>query len=203
MLLHEILYTHGTDKVNYSVLYHALFEARRMSIGSILEIGIGTLEPEAHSSMVGWARDGYRQGASLRVWKEYFPNAAIYGWDVQPDTQFTEPGIKTFLCDSTDSIQVAECIRAMEVSEFDLVIDDGSHLPQDQLATLENVLPYVCDGGIYVIEDIDIHSPLTQTPELIGEICGRSPYFCVGFKRNLVVICKRNDAAPDLFVKRL
>ena len=38
--------------------------------------------------------ENYKQGASLRSWQEYFPNAMIYGGDIQEDTQFEENRIK-------------------------------------------------------------------------------------------------------------
>jgi hypothetical protein len=38
--------------------------------------------------MVGYAGEGYKPGGTLRSWREFFPNATIYGIDVQPETQF-------------------------------------------------------------------------------------------------------------------
>jgi len=36
----------------------------------------------------------------------------------------------------------------------DIVIDDGGHLPEQQLVTLEELLPHVRPGGVYFCEDI-------------------------------------------------
>ena len=38
---------------------------------------------------------------------------------------------------------------------FDIVIDDGSHVPSHQLLTFETVWPHITPGGIFVIEDIE------------------------------------------------
>ena len=35
-----------------------------------------------------------------------------------------------------------------------LIIDDGSHKPRDQAATLKNLWPLLAPGGVYVIEDV-------------------------------------------------
>ena len=37
---------------------------------------------------------------------------------------------------------------------FDVIIDDGSHLNQHQIFTFETLYPFVKDGGVYVIEDV-------------------------------------------------
>jgi hypothetical protein len=37
---------------------------------------------------------------------------------------------------------------------FDLIIDDGSHVVADQIATARYALPLLAPDGIYVIEDV-------------------------------------------------
>ena len=37
---------------------------------------------------------------------------------------------------------------------FDVVIDDGSHLPSDQIASIEFLWPHVATGGCYIVEDL-------------------------------------------------
>ena len=50
MTIQDLFHKYGTDKVEYAVLYHALLETRRQSVRAVLEVGIGTLIPDAHSS---------------------------------------------------------------------------------------------------------------------------------------------------------
>lgn len=38
---------------------------------------------------------------------------------------------------------------------FDLIIDDGLHLPHANFNTIEALLPLLAKGGVMVIEDID------------------------------------------------
>jgi hypothetical protein len=45
--------------------------------------------------------------------------------------------------------------------------DDGSHEPDDQLATLKNLYPHFRDWGFYFIEDVNEHSRLYQNPRLV------------------------------------
>ena len=85
----ELLDSEGSDKGTwYCGLYDVLLQPHRFTTRSVLEIGIGTLIPNAISSMVGYAASHYRPGGSLRVWRAFFPQASIHGIDVAADTQF-------------------------------------------------------------------------------------------------------------------
>ena len=118
-------------------------------VKAVLEIGIGTMISGVHSSMVGFAQEGYKPGGSLRAWRDFFPNATIYGMDVQPDTQFNdEKRIVTFLCNSIDPDQVGEMMGKLGNAKFDIIIDDGSHVIDDQFKTLRNFFPFLKGGGI-------------------------------------------------------
>ena len=40
--------------------------------------------------------------------------------------------------------------------KFDVIIDDGSHIPWHQIFTLETIFDtFLKDGGVYIIEDIE------------------------------------------------
>jgi hypothetical protein len=49
---------------------------------------------------------------------------------------------------------------------FDIILDDASHLPDDQVATLEAFGGYLSDDGLFVIEDIDGKYQDTLQPRL-------------------------------------
>ena len=38
--------------------------------------------------------------------------------------------------------------------KFDYIIDDGSHMEQDQIKTFQMLKPFMKEGGVYIIEDI-------------------------------------------------
>jgi hypothetical protein len=182
-----------TDKLinGYADFYDCLFWKNRLEVKAVLEIGIGTMIPGVHSSMVGFAPEGYLPGASLRSWRDFFPHAIIYGLDVQPDTQFdNEKRIVTFLCDSTNAVQVEDLMQKLGHIKFDIIIDDGSHTKENQIATLKNFFPLVRESGTYVIEDI-VYGGLFHHPEEIRSVCGASPFFFAGPQNNPVAITKR------------
>ena len=155
----------------------------------MLEIGIGTLIPEARWSMVGWGAPHYKPGGSLRSWRDYFPNADIMGFDVQPDTQFREERISTFICDSTDGNAVSAVIEERNFRDIDLIVDDGSHRPTDQLSTLKNCFKFLRHGGLYVIEDVGGGEIFNYKTD-ISEIVGKSIIFNIGLGFNPIFIIK-------------
>ncbi|MBV8188761.1 MAG: tetratricopeptide repeat protein [Alphaproteobacteria bacterium] len=189
----------GTDKVTngYADLYDCLFRKNRHQVESLLEIGIGTMLPGVHSSMVGYAPEGYKPGGSLRAWGEFFPHAIIHGIDVQPDTQFHDDGrILTFLCDSTDATQVDHWRQSVKAKSFDIIIDDGSHQLNDQIATLQNFFPLLKTNGTYIVEDV-IPGGIFNHVDKIKAICGDSPFFFAGPHNNPLVITKAKPIAKS------
>lgn len=197
--LDEILDRHVSDKQRangYAPIYHAIFRHLRDRPLALLEIGIGTLVDGAISSMHGFDHDlpGYRPGASLRAWREYFPNASIYGVDVQPDTMIVgEPRISTALCDSTDAKAAAAYLA--RTAGFDIIIDDGVHHPDLQLQTLHNFYPSLKPDGFYVIEDVQPHGSWANTPARKSEFeraIGKALHFTVSCRKaDIIVISKR------------
>src|SRR5579863_5736399 len=131
MDLDELFNHYGSDKTRngYAPIYHSLFKHIKNNRINLLEIGIGTMIPGVHSSMVGYSLPGYKPGGSLRAWRDYFPNSNILGADVQSDTQFTEDRISTILCDSTSPEKTEEIFKG---KSFDIIIDDGSHYDEHQ-----------------------------------------------------------------------
>lgn len=97
---------------------------------------------------------GIYSGGSLRMWQNYFGNKCrIYGIDIQAECKkYEKENIRVFIGDQSD-LKFWNDFRK-EVSEVDIFIDDGSHQPQDQITTLEQILPIIRPGGVYVCEDI-------------------------------------------------
>ncbi|MFG2426610.1 hypothetical protein [Streptomyces sp. NPDC048590] len=106
---------------------------------NLLEIGVG-----------GYSRAG-QGGASLRMWKHFFPNAHIFGMDIQDKSFVDEDRITTFVGDQSDPGSLVGV--AAKVGTLDVIIDDGSHLSPHILTTFETLFPLLRDGGIYAVED--------------------------------------------------
>lgn len=151
---------YGTDKGGlkpsessihrYTDFYHILFSGRREEIKSILEFGIGSIDEEVPSNM---GPDG-RPGASLRMWKEFFPNADIFGVDIDPKTLIHEERIQTRILDQLDSNQLSDFSKEMN-REWDLIIDDGLHSQISILNTISAAIDYLSNTGYLIVEDLD------------------------------------------------
>jgi hypothetical protein len=97
---------------------------------------------------------GVSGGGSLQLWKRYFgPNATIVGIDIDPAcASMEERQISVRIGDQSDQAFLADV-----VSEFgppDIVIDDGSHMPNHMWASFSYLYPVLTRDGVYLVEDL-------------------------------------------------
>ena len=97
---------------------------------------------------------GVLGGGSHRAWAARWPDASVYGLDIDPDTIISDGRVATFVA---DQLRVEELISTAEKmpSSFELIVDDGWHQPEAGLKSLSVFLPRLVPGGYYVVEDID------------------------------------------------
>lgn len=149
---------YGTDKSSkfhgYAKWYEQHLSARRKSVRSVLEIGIGGI-----TSHAGYETEA--GGQSLRLWQHYFPNAHIVGIDIEHKV-VKGPRISVEQ-GSQDDVQFLAHI-ADRFGPFDLIVDDGSHIGRHVRASFDALFEHVKPGGTYVIEDL----ALAYAPELEG-----------------------------------
>lgn len=99
-----------------------------------------------------------KPGASLRVWRDYFPNAKVIGADIDRDILFQDERISTHFCDQTNPQAISDLWNAVGDVEFDLMIDDGLHTYEAGVSLFENSFHKLKPGGVYVIEDVTLES---------------------------------------------
>jgi len=203
--LTEIMRKHGTDKAsdhhNYSQYYSALFDPIREEKLNLLEIGIGTMNPNIPSSMIGtpWK---YVPGSSLRAWEEYFPNANIYGCDIDKDILFQKGRISTFYVDQTNPDSIREKICETPIT-FDIIIDDGLHHFPTNWAMLKQIFSKLNPGGIYVIEDILNFDSKILEEDFVRENKGTFDYIKIPNPKNTAdnnVLVVRKSVQRDLVI---
>jgi hypothetical protein len=187
----KIALKYGTDKCpqiahSYTPFYYELLRDKRDSFKKILELGIGYI----------WRgnRAYYQHGASLYMWREFFPNAHIYGADILPETLFGADRITTFYCDETKEKDLKSLIEKTG-SDIDLFVDDGSHKTSHQIFTARTLMPLLKEDVIYIIEDVGYPREVKKAlPEYecetpwIEPLCTTAPR---GVSRNKLVIVKR------------
>lgn len=131
---------YDTDKDSwhsYGKTYERLLGERRGTVEGVFEIGID-------------------KGGSLEAFRDYFPKALVVGFDIDPGTMVHgEERITTFTGNARDHDALSKAARSRW--GYDLIVDDGSHLPVDQYAAIRVLWPFLRVGGFYSIEDLDIN----------------------------------------------
>ncbi len=147
-----------TDKLvhGYALLYAAVPE----DIKTLLEIGV-------------------HKGGSLLAWQELFPQAEIYGLDATLSLlgeNFPKTGQRIHLIEH-DAMR----FDPFSLPDFDLVIDDCTHEPQDILAVWNCFYPKT--RGTYIIEDLCLDhfrqiwdAVISTNPELLVSFCRMSDH---------------------------
>jgi len=147
----DLGFKYRTDKCpqvqhNYTPIYYEMFKDRRETVKKVVEMGIGY--PESMFKV-----KNYTTGASLLMWRDFFPNAQIYGADIHRAALFTADRIKTFLCDETREKHIKDLIKQTG-GDIDLFVDDGNHYREVQVFLCLTVMPLLKKDVIYSIEDI-------------------------------------------------
>lgn len=139
---------------SYSIEYFNILKDKKHNIKNVLEIGVGT--NEIMNPICG---ESYKIGASLKSWRDFFPNSRIIGLDINKEVLFEDERIKCFYVDQSNEISLEKTIENIneyynENIEYDLIIDDGSHIKEHMILTFETYKKYLKSGGLYIIEDI-------------------------------------------------
>lgn len=134
--LTEIGKKYGTDKATYH-LYTELYEAyfKEFTNPTIMEIGI-------------------YNGSSIHMYQEFWNlQCNIVGVDRGDQLGFQNPYPNVKMVGADQGVK-AQLEAAAHGYGFDIIVDDGSHMISDQLISIATLFPYLKEGGIYIIEDL-------------------------------------------------
>lgn len=97
---------------------------------------------------------GCGHGGSLQLWKKYFgPHAQIVGLDINKEClQFEEDQIAVRIGDQKDAKFLGRVLE--EFGTPDIVLDDGSHVMEDVVATFRFLYQRTSPCGVYMVEDL-------------------------------------------------
>ena len=137
--LKSIAEIYKSDKIEHGYIqkYESYFEKIRDEKLKILEIGIA-------------------DGKSLLTWSDYFKNSIIIGIDIHKinivEKNLDRNNIEVHQGSQGDQSFIEELIS--KYTEFDIIIDDGSHLSKDVKKSFELLFPALKDNGLYIVEDM-------------------------------------------------
>ncbi len=163
-LRHSAVY--DTDKTDgYLQVYSQLCAPFRDSATRIMELGV-------------------KDGGSLRLLRDYFKTAMIVGIDLRLPIIPDDNRILLEACDQYDRGRLDAI--AESYGNFDMIIDDCSHLGTAMAASFSALWKHVKPGGYYVIEDWGVaywpgwhDSPLPFIHSLINQCAGDSDVWSV------------------------
>jgi len=170
---------------NYTPTYHKLLFPHRLQVKSVLEIGVN-------------------YGPSLRMWRDYFPEARIIGLDSNAECLFTEGRIQCFAADQFNAESLEGALNLAGIAKYDLIVDDGSHEEAHQVFSANVLSSRLAPNGIYVIEDIEfdckperylsqIHGYEAYTAYNTGVGIGKAHCACCAEGERLLVLAHNPD----------
>lgn len=123
-------------KHHYTPHYYGMFKnnTKRRSVKKVLEIGVA-------------------EGAGVKMFRDFFTNATIYGAEIADNRLIKEDRIETFKCDQGSLQQLMDLVGKIG-NDIDFVVDDGSHRTSDQFFTCAALVPMLKKDVTYVIEDV-------------------------------------------------
>ena len=141
--LTEIADFYGSDKGssdhNYTPIYEQHLSHLKSEPINLLEIGVAC-------------------GASLKMWARYFPYAKITGLDIRPECAGLCQGYPNV------EIKILDATKERQFGDWDVIVDDGSHLPGHIVKSFLLNWPWLKKGGKYFIEDLRC----THTPTYVN-----------------------------------
>ena len=135
--IQELGIKYDSDKIthhNYHEIYDFFLNSFYNDEGSLLEIGI-------------------ERGKSLKMWLELFPNAYIYGMDI--NIEHISDRYHVIQGDQSNRNDLQKVKSIAEKKNIFFINDDGSHIPEHQLLTFNTLFPMLRENGVYIIEDVE------------------------------------------------
>ena len=130
---------------SYMELYEKLLSGKKESATTVLEVGIGDF--------------GEKNGGSIKLWRDYFTNATIYGLDILPedrviDELLTDPRVVLYTSTNAYNEDFVNDNFVTKGLKFDFMLDDGPHTLQSMKDFIRLYLPLLKEDGILIIEDV-------------------------------------------------
>jgi hypothetical protein len=148
MSLIELVNNSKTDKNtthSYLELYQKLLISKKETAKNVLEVGIGNF--------------GEKNGGSIKLWKDFFTNATIYGLDILPIDRVMDELL------NDDRVILYTSSNAYDNNFFttqflnknikcDFMLDDGPHTLESMKQFIKLYSQIMTDDGILIIEDV-------------------------------------------------
>jgi hypothetical protein len=148
MSLADLIDNSKTDKNtthSYLESYEAILNRKKFTAKLVLEVGIGDF--------------GEKNGGSLKLWHDYFPNAVIHGLDILGEDRIMDELLhnnRVVLHTLTDAYNEDFFNRTFldKNMKFDVLVDDGPHTLESMSIFIKLYSQLLSDDGILIVEDV-------------------------------------------------
>ena len=97
---------------------------------------------------------GYGNGDGVKFWQYLYPDCFLNVID--KDLKMTGKNYEVFKCDQSSLIDLKMLIEKLERKKVELIVDDGSHVPEHQILSFNFLFKNLLSPGCtYIIEDIE------------------------------------------------
>ena len=98
---------------------------------------------------------GVQSGGSIEMWRQYFGgNVQLFGVDIEPEcNELADDNFTVFIGDQGD-VRFIRSVAEKVQGKLDVIIDDGSHIPNHQVMAFEHLYPLLQPHGVYICEDL-------------------------------------------------
>lgn len=115
---------------------------------------------------IHFAEIGIEQGNSLHMWVNWFTAATIHGFEYYPEklqhcAMYQFPRTELFYVDVSKKDVITSSFTSTNTL-YDIIIDDSSHIRSHQNNILQTVPKFIKSGGIFIIEDIERDTPISE-----------------------------------------
>jgi hypothetical protein len=162
-LLKDLINNTDTDKDtvhSYLPLYQRLLEPKKDSAKHVLEVGIGDFKE--------------KNGGSIKLWHDFFPNATIYGIDIIGKHRVIDELL------TNDRIVLYPSSNAYDEAFFktnfldknikcDMMLDDGPHTLESMKSFIRLYSQIMTDDGILMVEDVQSMDWIPHLKEAVPE----------------------------------
>jgi hypothetical protein len=132
---------------SYIDLYESLLYSRKTTAKNVLEIGLGDFQE--------------KNGGSLKLWRDYFRNAKIFGLDILPEDRVIDElkhDNQVILYTSINAYDEDFVKTNLSHIKFDFILDDGPHTLESMIQFIKLYSELLTDDGILIIEDVQCWS---------------------------------------------
>jgi len=158
MSLFDLVDNTKTDKNTdhcYLGIYDKLLYPHKYTANRVLEVGI-------------------QRGGSIKLWRDYFVNAQIYGVDIMSyeevwnDIKKDDRIILYTSVNAYDHTFVTKHLYDQKL-QFDFILEDGPHTLDSMKSFIKLYLPILSETGILIIEDVQDISWIDELRSVVDD----------------------------------